>query len=88
VQRRGSAVLPARLLLDVTRSLAADEVSLEVRSSEQDVELIGLGDAVYFNQRRIDGLEPLTPRQMPVPAKELQVLGKPLYTFGGTFPDK
>ena len=55
---------------------------------EQDVELIGLGDAVYFNQRRIDGLEPLTPRQMPVPAKELQVLGKPLYTFGGTFPDK
>jgi hypothetical protein len=55
---------------------------------EQDIELIGLGDQVYFNQRRIDGLEPLTPRQMPVPAKELQVLGKALYTFGGTFPDK
>ena len=55
---------------------------------EQDIELIGLGDAVFFNQRRIDGLEPLTPRQMPVPAKELQVLGKSLYTFGGTFPDK
>ncbi|HEX9310829.1 MAG TPA: hypothetical protein VF887_08450 [Gemmatimonadaceae bacterium] len=54
---------------------------------EQDIELMGLGDAVFFNRRRIDGLEPLTPRQMPVPAKELQVLGKPLYTFGGTFPD-
>ena len=53
---------------------------------EQDIELIGLGDAVYFNRRRIDGLEPLTPRQMPVPAKELQVLLKPLYTFGGAFP--
>lgn len=55
---------------------------------EQDIELMGLGDAVFFNRRRIDGLEPLTPRQMPVPAKELQVLQKPLYTFGGTFPDK
>ena len=54
---------------------------------EQDIELMGLGDAVFFNRRRIDGLEPLTARQMPVPAKELQVLGKKLYTFGGTFPD-
>jgi hypothetical protein len=53
---------------------------------EQDIELMGLGDAVFFNRRRIDALEPLTPRQMPVPAKELQVLGKPLYTFGGAFP--
>jgi len=48
---------------------------------------MGLGDAVFFNRRRINGLEPLTPRQMPVPAKELQVLRKALYTFGGTFPD-
>src|SRR2546427_5822184 len=46
VQRHGSAVLPARLLLDVTRSLAADETSLEVRSSEQDVELI-CGSATF-----------------------------------------
>jgi DNA polymerase III subunit beta len=38
--RPGSAVLPARLLLDVARSLPAAEVSLELRSSEQDVELI------------------------------------------------
>jgi len=36
----GSAVLPARLLLDVTRSLAAKELTLELRSAEQDVELI------------------------------------------------
>src|SRR6266513_563968 len=46
VQRHGSAVLPARLLLDVTRSLSADETSLEVRSSEQDVELI-CGSAIF-----------------------------------------
>src|SRR5690348_9218116 len=40
VSRPGTAVLPARLLLDVVRSLAGAEVSLELRSAEQDVELI------------------------------------------------
>ena len=40
VSRPGSAVLPARLLLDVARSLSADRVTLELRSAEQDVELI------------------------------------------------
>jgi DNA polymerase-3 subunit beta len=39
VARPGSAVLPARLLLDVVRSLPAADVSLELRSAEQDVEL-------------------------------------------------
>lgn len=53
---------------------------------EQDVELLGLGAIAYYNRRRIDALQPLTPRQMPVPAKELEVLGKPLYTYGGTSP--
>ena len=38
--RPGSAVLPARLLLDVARSLPADQLTLELRSAEQDVELI------------------------------------------------
>ena len=50
---------------------------------EQDVELPGSNIAPYFNQRRIDNLEPLTPHEMPVPAKELGVLQKPLYTWGG-----
>jgi DNA polymerase III subunit beta len=36
----GAAVLPGRLLLDVVRSLPADELTMELRSSEQDVELI------------------------------------------------
>jgi DNA polymerase III subunit beta len=36
----GAAVLPARLLLDVARSLPAQELTLELRSAEQDVELI------------------------------------------------
>ena len=50
---------------------------------EQDVELLGSNNAPYYNQRRIDNLEPLTPHEMPVPAKELGVLGIPLYTCGG-----
>jgi DNA polymerase-3 subunit beta len=36
----GSAVLPARLVLEVVRSLPGDTVTLELRSHEQDVELI------------------------------------------------
>jgi DNA polymerase-3 subunit beta len=36
----GQAVVPGRLLLDVVRSLPADEVSLEYRSAQQDVELV------------------------------------------------
>jgi DNA polymerase-3 subunit beta len=38
--RDGTVVVPGRLLLDVVRSLPKDEVSLEYRSSQQDVELI------------------------------------------------
>jgi DNA polymerase III subunit beta len=36
----GSVVLPARLVLEVVRSLPADTVTLELRQQEQDVELI------------------------------------------------
>jgi DNA polymerase III subunit beta len=36
----GQAVIPARLLLDVVRSLPKDELTLEYRSSHQDVEVV------------------------------------------------
>jgi len=36
----GSVVLPGRLLLDVVRSLPKDDLSLEYRSSQQDVEVV------------------------------------------------
>jgi DNA polymerase III subunit beta len=36
----GTAVIPGRLLLDVVRSLPKDEVTLEYRSSQQDVEVV------------------------------------------------
>ncbi|MDB4906441.1 MAG: hypothetical protein JWO05_1225 [Gemmatimonadetes bacterium] len=50
---------------------------------EQEIELMGLGPQPYYNRRRIDGLQAQTPRQMPVPSKELGVLQKEVYTFGG-----
>jgi DNA polymerase III subunit beta len=40
VSQPGAAVLPARLLLDVARSLPAENLTMELRSAEQDVELI------------------------------------------------
>jgi hypothetical protein len=53
---------------------------------EQDVELMGSNIAPFYNQRRIDNLEPLTPHEMPVPAQELGVLklcSGSCYTWGG-----
>ena len=40
VEREGTVVLPARLLLDVARQLPSGNVTLELRPSEQDVEVI------------------------------------------------
>src|SRR5919199_1569074 len=39
-EREGSAVVPGRLLLDVVRSLPKNELSIEYRSSEGDVEVV------------------------------------------------
>ena len=50
---------------------------------ENDVELLGIGPTPFYNRRRLDGLHAMTPRQMPIPAKELSVLKKELYSFGG-----
>ena len=53
---------------------------------EMEIELLGLGASSYYLRRRIDGLLAGTPREMPVPAKELGVFGQPLYTWGGSGP--
>ncbi len=46
VEREGTIVLPARLLLDVVRSLPASQVSLELRPTQHDVELVS-GNATF-----------------------------------------
>lgn len=53
---------------------------------ENEIECMGLGAVTFYNRRRLDGLLDGTPREMPVPALELGVLGQPLYTWGGTNP--
>jgi starch-binding outer membrane protein, SusD/RagB family len=63
---------------------------------EKEIELLGLGAAPFYEQRRLPlivggtrhvaGLLPGTPREMPVPAKELGVKGEAVYTWGGTNP--
>jgi hypothetical protein len=53
---------------------------------ENEIELLGLGAATYYWRRRTDALLEGTPREMPVPAKELGVRGEALYTWGGTGP--
>src|SRR3954452_7971048 len=40
VLREGGVVLPGRLGVDVVRALPGDEVSLELRPAEQDVEIV------------------------------------------------
>ena len=46
VVREGTVVLPARLTLDVVRSLPSAQVTLELRPAEQDVE-IKAGNATF-----------------------------------------
>ncbi|MEO7104633.1 MAG: RagB/SusD family nutrient uptake outer membrane protein [Gemmatimonadaceae bacterium] len=51
---------------------------------EQSIELFATGPGLaYYNRRRMNGLQPQTPLHLPVPAKELQTDGLPVYTFGG-----
>jgi len=64
---------------------------------EQEIEFMGQGIDPFLNRRRsgynaaagggrpayVDGLIPGTPRHMPVPAKELDILTRAVYSFGG-----
>ena len=63
--REGTVVLPARLLLDVVRSLPAAEVSLELRAAEQDVELISGGATFHIRTLRTEDFPPF-----PEPSSE------------------
>src|SRR3954453_11369141 len=58
VVRDGAVVLPARLLVDVVRALPAEEVTLELRSSEQDVELVGGAATFHIRTLRLEDFPP------------------------------
>ncbi|MDQ8155020.1 MAG: hypothetical protein P3B98_10195 [Gemmatimonadota bacterium] len=55
---------------------------LQYIAYEQDIELYSTLNGLY-QRRRLDALQIGTPRHLPVPAKELETLGLPIYTFGG-----
>jgi DNA polymerase-3 subunit beta len=74
VQAPGSAVLPARLLLDVARSLPAEEVDLELRAQEQDVEVVSGSAVFHLRTLRAEDFptlpEPSTETRVSLPSRE------------------
>lgn len=68
VVRPGSAVLPARLLLDVARALPSEQLTLELRSAEQDVELICGPSTFHLRTLRSEDFPSL-----PSPSSETRV---------------
>ena len=74
VVREGSAVLPARLLVDVVRALPGDGVSLELRPAEQDIELRGGNATFHIRTLRLEDFPPFPELdgdervQVPAPA--------------------
>jgi DNA polymerase-3 subunit beta len=59
VERPGTVVLPARLLLDVVRQLPSGDVSLELRPSEQDVEVVAGPARFHIRILRAEDFPPL-----------------------------
>ena len=58
IVRDGVVVLPARLLLDVVRSLPAAGVTLELRAAEQDVEVIAGKATFHIRTLRAEDFPP------------------------------
>jgi hypothetical protein len=58
---------------------------------ERDVEVLNSSGTELFRRRHVntggfvagEGLQPGTPRHLPIPARELETLALPIYTFGG-----
>jgi DNA polymerase-3 subunit beta len=68
VVRPGSAVLPARLLLDVVRSLSGEQLTMELRSAEQDIELICGATTFHLRTLRAEDFPSL-----PAPSPETRI---------------
>jgi len=78
VERTGTVVLPARLLLDVVRTLRSGDVSLELRPTEQDVEIVGGTARFHIRTLRTEDFPPL-----PEPGGD-QVVSMPAPAFVDT----
>lgn len=73
VMEPGAAVLPARLLLEVARSLPGETLTLELRPAEQDVELISGSAKFHLRTLRAEDFpnlpEPTADTRMNLPAQ-------------------
>jgi DNA polymerase-3 subunit beta len=78
IERPGTVVLPARLLLDVVRTLRSGDVSLELRAAEQDVEIVGGTARFHIRTLRTEDFPPL-----PEPGGD-QVVSMPAPAFVDT----
>jgi DNA polymerase-3 subunit beta len=59
VEREGTVVLPARLMLDVARSLPGRDASFELRPAEQDVEVVSGAATFHIRTLRAEDFPPL-----------------------------
>jgi DNA polymerase-3 subunit beta len=59
VEREGTVVLPARLMLDVARSLPGREATFELRPAEQDVEVVSGAATFHIRTLRAEDFPPL-----------------------------
>src|ERR671920_2507878 len=58
IVREGSVVLPARLVVDVVRALPGTDVTLELRPTEQDVEIVGGSATFHIRTLRSEDFPP------------------------------
>src|SRR4051812_18352807 len=58
VTREGAVVLPARLLVDVIRALPGEQVTLELRPAEQDVEIVAGSATFHIRTLRLEDFPP------------------------------
>ncbi len=83
LQRPGTVVLPARLMLDVARALSGPNVSIELREAEHDVEIVSGPTVFHLRTLRTDDF-PLLPKagdadeaRVSVPAQAfIETIGK------------
>jgi hypothetical protein len=75
--RVGRGGLPAATAADGPDKL------LEYIDYERAIELLNSSGMDFFRRRHVDDLQDGTLRHLPIPAKELETLQLPIYTFGG-----
>lgn len=92
VQTNGDLNLAAQLInkTRVTRGGLAPvsatdskQALLDAITYEREVETLSTDGFTFFQLRHVDDLQDGTVRHLPIPAKELETLQLPVYTFGG-----